>query len=218
VLCSGTGIIYAGRVDITPETGVNARVPVRSMRELKFRAVIRQQFDFSCGSAAVATLLTYHYQNRVSEQDVFLGMYEKGNKAAIQREGFSLLDMKEYLESRGYQADGLYATLDELAAIGIPAIVLVEANGYKHFVVIKGIKNGELLVGDPAAGLKLYRKTDFEKIWTNGILFVVRSALEIAKSQFNVEWHTIARAPLGIGIARDSLTNITLLRPGPNDF
>ena len=218
LLLTSASVVHAGRVVLTPDTGVNAAVPVRSIRELKFRAVVRQQFDFSCGSAAVATLLTYHYRKPVSEQDVFLGMFEKGNRAAIQREGFSLLDMKQYLDEQGYQADGLYATLDELAAIGIPAIALVEANGYKHFVVIKGIKNGEMIVGDPAAGLKLYRQSDFQKIWTNGILFVVRSRLDVAKSHFNAEWGNIARAPLGTAIARDSLSNLTLLRPGANDF
>jgi predicted double-glycine peptidase len=210
--------VHAGRVELTSSVGTNASVPVKSIKELKFRAVVRQQFDFSCGSAAVATLLSHHYRNPVSEQDVFLQMYDKGNKASIQREGFSLLDMKQYLDAIGFQADGLYASLDDLAQVGIPAIVLIEVNGYKHFVVIKGVKNGELMVGDPAAGLKVYRRADFEKIWTNGILFVVRSRTDIAKSHFNTEWNSIARAPVGTAILRDTLSNVTLLRPTINDF
>jgi predicted double-glycine peptidase len=208
----------AGIVELTPVVGVNASVQVKSIKELKYRAVVRQQYDFSCGSAAVATLLTHHYANAVNEQDVFLAMYKKGNRAAIHREGFSLLDMKQYLDERGYQSDGLYASLDDLARVGIPAIALIEVNGYKHFVVLKGVKNGEVMVGDPAAGLKLYRRSDFEKLWTNGILFVVRSRADIAKQHFNSEWGNIARAPVSYGISRDSLTNVTLLRPGGNDF
>jgi predicted double-glycine peptidase len=209
---------HAGWVELNSSVGTNATIPVKSIKELKYRAVVRQQFDFSCGSAAVATLLSHHYRNPVSEQDVFLAMYDKGNKASIHRDGFSLLDMKQYLDAIGFQADGLYASLDDLARVGIPAIVLIEVNGYKHFVVIKGIKNGELMVGDPAAGLKLYRRADFEKIWTNGILFVVRSRADIAKSHFNTEWSSIARAPVGNAILRDMLSNITLLRPTINDF
>jgi len=209
---------HAGRVELTPVVGVNASIQVRSIKELKYRGVVRQQFDFSCGSAAVATLLTHHYANAVDEQDVFLAMYKKGNRAAIHREGFSLLDMKQYLDDRGYQSDGLYASLDDLARVGIPAIALVEINGYKHFVVVKGVKNGEVMVGDPAAGLKLYRRPDFEKLWTNGIVFVVRSRADVAKKHFNSEWGNIARAPVGHAISRDSLTNVTLLRPGTNDF
>jgi uncharacterized protein len=218
VLAWCTPKVHAGFVYLDPSVGANAVVPVKSIRELKYRAVVRQQFDFSCGSAAVATLLTYHYRFPVSEQAVFLAMYEKGDRATIHREGFSLLDMKQYLDDRGYQADGIYAGLDDLARVGVPAIVLVNLNGYNHFVVIKGVNNGEVMVGDPAAGLKLYRKAEFEKIWTNGIMFVVRSRADIAKSHFNSEWANIARAPMGSAISRDSLANITLLRPGSGDF
>jgi uncharacterized protein len=210
--------VHAGFVYLDPSLGSNARVPVRSIRELKYRAVVKQQFDFSCGSAAVATLLTYHYRFPVSEQEVFLAMYEKGDRATIQREGFSLLDMKRYLDDRGYQADGIYASLDDLARVGVPAIALIDLKGYNHFVVIKGVNNDEVMVGDPAVGLKLYRKAEFEKIWTNGIFFVVRSRADIARQHFNSEWASIARAPVGDAIIRDTLSNITLLRPSSGDF
>jgi predicted double-glycine peptidase len=209
---------HAGSVTITPEAGVNASIPVRSIKELKYRAVVQQQFDFSCGSAALATLLTHHYGAPVGEKEIFLAMYHKGNRAAIHREGFSMLDMKQYLDERGYRADGLYASLDDLVRVGIPAIVLIEVNGYRHFVVVKGIQNDEVMVGDPAAGLKLYRKADFQKLWTNGILFVVRSRPDVGRKNFNAEWNNIARAPLGDVLSRDTMANITLLRPTLNDF
>lgn len=218
VILTGVPAAHAGFVELTPVVGVNASVEVKSIKELKYRAVVKQQFDFSCGSAAVATLLTHHYATPVGEQDVFTAMYKKGNRATIHREGFSLLDMKQYLDDRGYQSDGLYASLDDLARVGIPAIALIEINGYKHFVVVKGVKNGEVMVGDPGAGLKFYRRSDFEKLWTNGILFVVRSRADIARTHFNSEWGYIARAPLGHAISRDSLANVTLLRPSGNDF
>jgi uncharacterized protein len=210
--------VHAGFVYIDPSTGTNARVPVRSIQQLKYRAIVKQQFDFSCGSAAVATLLTYHYRFPVSEQDVFMAMYEKGDQATIQREGFSLLDMKRYLDDRGYQAEGIYASLDDLARVGVPAIALIDLKGYNHFVVIKGVKDDEVMVGDPAVGLKLYRKADFEKIWTSGIVFVVTSRADIARQHFNSEWANIARAPMGSAITRDALSNITLLRPSSRDF
>ena len=209
---------YAGLVELTPATGISVSVKVTSIKELKYRGVIRQQYDFSCGSAAVATLLTHHYGAQVSEKDVFMAMYQKGNRAAIQREGFSLLDMKQYLDERGYQSDGIYASLDDLERVGIPAIVLIEVQGYRHFVIVKGVKNGEVMAGDPAAGLKVYKRPDFEKLWTNGIAFVARSRSSIAKKHFNAEWSNIARAPVGDALSRDSLANITLLRPTANDF
>lgn len=89
--------------------------PVTSMKEAGFKNTIRQQFDFSCGSAALATLLTYDYGAPVTEHAVFTAMYERGDQQKIRREGFSLLDMKVYLEENGYDADGYYTSLDTLA-------------------------------------------------------------------------------------------------------
>ena len=48
------GVVF---LNSTP-TGV-LTVPSQSFAELRFRDVVRQKYDFSCGSAAVATLLTY---------------------------------------------------------------------------------------------------------------------------------------------------------------
>ena len=47
--------------------GGNFNVPVTSIREGRFQTVIRQEFDFSCGSAALASLLTYHYERPTTE-------------------------------------------------------------------------------------------------------------------------------------------------------
>ena len=44
-----------------------SNVPIRSIQERKFDRVVRQQFDFSCGSAALATLLTFHYDEDTDE-------------------------------------------------------------------------------------------------------------------------------------------------------
>ena len=54
---------------------------VMSWRDIPFRTVVRQQFDYSCGSAAVATLLRYHYGISVSEQEVFQQMFDRGDQA-----------------------------------------------------------------------------------------------------------------------------------------
>ena len=81
------------------------RVPVTSLKARNL-TTLQQQFDFSCGSAALATLLTHHYDFPVNEQAVFAAMFQHGDQAKIRREGFSLLDMKNFLAARGFQADG----------------------------------------------------------------------------------------------------------------
>jgi uncharacterized protein len=110
--------------------GSTLSVRLKTIKELRqqriFRTTLHQKYDFSCGSAAVATLLTYHYNRPVNEAQVFQAMYERGDKAKIQKQGFSLLDMKRFLESQGYQADGFEIGVDKLAEAGVPGIALVQ--------------------------------------------------------------------------------------------
>ena len=63
---------------------------VESFQEKKYKTTYAQQYDFSCGSAALATLLTYNYNIPVTEQVVFKDMIENGNKKVISESGFSL--------------------------------------------------------------------------------------------------------------------------------
>jgi predicted double-glycine peptidase len=209
----------AGFVTVPAATGGNLSVKVKSVKEIRFRTVVKQQYDFSCGSAALATLLAYHYEDKVTEQDVFKEMFEKGNQEKIRREGFSLLDIKNYLGQHGYRADGFRTTLDKLTTIGVPAIALINHNGYRHFVVVKGISEREVLLGDPAAGLKRIARADFEPMW-NGILFLIRNKKDVAQSNFNRsgEWSTHGKAPLGMAMTNSDLARVTFLRPGRNDF
>jgi uncharacterized protein len=192
-------------------------VRVLSLKEAKFRRTIKQQYDFSCGSAALATLLSYHYGDAVTETDVFQYMYERGNQEKIQREGFSLLDIKRYLEAHGYNADGFETSLDKLAEVGVPAIVLISDNGYHHFVVVKGIIDGRVLVGDPSMGARIIRRSEFDRLWTNKIVFVITSKRDLATFNANAEW-TTGIAPLGAAISRDALSSTMIFLRGVNEF
>src|SRR5690606_12380707 len=107
-------------------------VKVTSYKEARFQTVLKQEHDFSCGSAALASLLSFHYQDPVSEQQVFEAMFAAGDQERIRRQGFSLLDMRKYLSGRGYKADGFRIALDLLAdKASVPAIVLINTNGYR---------------------------------------------------------------------------------------
>jgi predicted double-glycine peptidase len=205
----------AGSVTVPGIAGGPVRVKVQSMKEARFRSTIRQKFDYSCGSAALATLLTYHYEDPVSEQDVFEEMFLAGDKAKIRKDGFSLLDMKKYLEGRGYTADGYKVGLDQLAAVGIPAITLLNLKGYRHFVVVKGVTKTDVLVGDPSLGGRVIPRDEFQSVW-NGILFLIRSNKDVASGYFNRkrDWRVTEKAPLGMALAPGDLSTVTLLAPG----
>lgn len=180
------------------EGGGHFTVNVMSWRDIPFRTVVRQQYDYSCGSAAVATLLRYHYGLSVGEAEVFQSMFDRGDQARIREVGFSMLDMRTYLESRGYGADGLRLSLDRLATLNTPAIALITHNNYRHFVVVKGVSATHVLVGDPTFGLQTYTRADFEAVW-NGVVLAVRRPPEGAAAPgYNraEEWRPWAVAPL----------------------
>jgi len=200
-------------------SGGDFSVNVTSQKEARFKTTLRQQYDFSCGSAALATLLTFHYEQPVSEEEIFKAMYDAGDQDKIRKNGFSLLDIKNYLNDRGYQSDGFRISLDKLKGVGIPAIVLIDHKGYKHFVVVKGVTSTEILIGDSSNGVRRMPRTQFESMW-NGLLFLIRNKDKVAKHYFNQEneWKINPRPPLALALGRQELSNITWMLPGKNDF
>lgn len=188
------------QVRLQQDSGGNFDVTVMSWWEIPFRSVIRQQYDFSCGSAAIATLLTHHYGRPLSERDAFAAMWQTGDHESIRQYGFSLLDMRSYLVSIGYKAEGFRLTMDQLRNVRRPTIALIDLNGYKHFVVIKGLRGDRVLTGDPTLGLTEYSTEDFEKHW-NGIVLAVLHNPRTAPPKYNLagDWGPWSRAPLENG-------------------
>ena len=208
----------AGTMALNDNAGQTYALHITTLKEARFRNTIHQRYDFSCGSAAVATLLTYQYNYPVNEQAVFEQMYARGDRNKINKEGFSLLDMKMYLESIGFDADGFHASLDQLQKANLPAIVLIVDRGYHHFVVIKGIRYGRVLVGDPARGTRAIPLDRFDQLWKNGLVFVIHNRREFAHFNTDSDWHNAPIAPLGIGIDRRGLDTITMSKYGPGDI
>jgi predicted double-glycine peptidase len=202
---------------IAPLTG-NVSVPVVSMKEARFVGTLHQQYDFSCGSAAVATLLTHHYGHKVTEAEVFQVMFEHGNRDKIRAEGFSMLDMKRYLDAQGYPTIGVEATLDQLAEANVPAIALINENGYAHFVVIKGVRAGDVVIGDPAMGTRVLGRAQFESYRTNDILLVVNERMELARFNLPADWRVRPKAPIGDPGSRGFADLQLLQRRGLTDF
>ena len=198
--------------------GGDYTLPLTSLKQSRTRTTLIQKYDFSCGSAAIATLLTHHYNYPVTEETVFQGMYEHGDQAKIHREGFSLLDMKRFLAAHGFEADGFQLPLDKLNEARVPAIVLINESGYHHFVVVKGVQDERVLLGDPARGTRTMSRKDFEAKWQDSLLFVIHNQMDRAKFNVAAEWRVTPRAPLGSGIGRASMMDYTLPKMGPGDF
>lgn len=143
--------------------------PVESLRERRFANLVEQQTDFSCGAAAIATLLNQAYGMQMSEADVILGMLHNADQELVRTQGFSMLDMKRYAATLGLRARGYRLKADQLESVKIPSVVLLDIRGYKHFVVLQRSGDGWVYLGDPVLGHKRLSLDEFSKGW-NGIV------------------------------------------------
>ena len=151
--------------------------PVRSLLEMRREGVVIQEWDTSCGAAALATVLTYALGDPVAEKSVARGMLRRTDPLRVKvRGGFSLLDMKRYAEDRGYKAAGYRnLSLDELATMHSPIVVISEY-GDPHFVVVRAMGDGRVHLADPAFGNRSVSIERFRRAWQGGIGFVVLRA------------------------------------------
>ncbi len=130
---------------------------VRSVIEIRQHNVVLQQWELSCAAAALATVLRYQHGVPVTERSVALGLINReeylANPDLVRlRQGFSLLDLKRFVDGLGFQGIGLgQLTLPDLLKRA-PVIVPVNLQGYPHFVVFRGATSGTVLLADPAFG------------------------------------------------------------------
>ncbi len=186
---------------------------VESFQEKKYHDTIAQEHDFSCGSAALATLLSYNYKMPVSETDVFKDMIVNGDKKVISESGFSLLDIKRYLQRHGLDSNGYRAPLSKLEEVRLPAIVLLNVRGYHHFVVLEGIENGRVLLADPANGMRSEPIGVFESEWS-GIFFLITSNIDQGQKSFNSDQKWAAAPAPPWELTRYALDLATLAQQG----
>jgi predicted double-glycine peptidase len=154
-----------------PSIGADGKM-VRSLLEIRRDGVVVQNWDLSSGAAALATLLTYQHGDPVPEKAIAEAMI--GREAYLadpdrlrQQQGFSLLDLKRFVEGRGYRGSG-FGGLDLAALVDLaPAILPVRLNGYDHFVVFRGMMGDRVLLADPAWGNRTLRVERFMAAWSD---------------------------------------------------
>lgn len=150
-------------------TGVQAR-SVKSLIEMRHEHVVVQQWDLSCGAAALTTILKYQHGDTVTEKEVAMGLmgreeYIKNPMIVNIRQGFSLLDLKRYSDGRGYRGIGYgKLTLDDLVEKA-PIIVPINTFGYNHFVIFRGTLGNRVLLADPGWGNRTLLTKEFNKMW-----------------------------------------------------
>lgn len=140
--------------------------------ERRDQGVVKQQRDYSCGAAAVATLLTHHWGREVSESDVldaWLAQFdhEELSLQSFVDEGFSLWHIAMLGEPLGYHARGLQVPLAALTSLKQPLLIYIEPFGQPHFTLVtEGSEHGVWL-SDPSWG-RVYVSFGELRDWVGG--------------------------------------------------
>lgn len=149
----------------------------RTLLDVRYEGVVRQSDWFTCGPAAVATLLRYYFGLDVTEGDALaealaitaeLGL-DVGN-------GISALALVRTLERFGVPALGYRVTVEALADYfrrgGLPVIVHLTAPE-PHYAVAVGMAGEFMLLADPSWGRRVERWADFSaKKGFSGVVLV----------------------------------------------
>ena len=68
---------------------------VEPLVEQKHRNIVRQAYDYSCGSAALTTVLNFYLGRNLTERQTMEGLLHYGeSERIVERRAFSMLDMK----------------------------------------------------------------------------------------------------------------------------
>lgn len=167
--------VRAGEVrfgGVLPNGGLYVH-PVESMQEARFRNLVRQQTDYSCGAAALATILRYAYHLDVDEAVVIQGMLGVSDENLVKQRGFSLLDIKHYVEALGMRGRGYRVDVSRLRSLRVPGLVLMDVRGFRHFVVLKQVHEDTVELADPMLGNRSLQLSEFLQAWPSRAVFVV---------------------------------------------
>ncbi len=160
---------------IRDENQIFAKRP-RSYRAIKVQNVVMQGADYSCGAAALATVLRYYWQDNVNEVmvletiDKFLTAAELKDR---RENGLSIADLRRAAVDMDYLSEVGKITFQELGQSKVPLVVAITADGYDHFVVVRGINGQYVYLADPMRGNIRVRTSVFVSQWQKNAVLVV---------------------------------------------
>ena len=134
------------------------QVPIKNWKSLRDAQVVKQDLDYSCGAASLATLLNYFYGQDLTEEALLKAM-DKGDGRA------SFDDMAKALPKFGFRAQGFAASWDQLTRLKMPVIVYVKHRKNDHFSVLRGINQDTVWLADPSLGNRTYSRHQFLAMW-----------------------------------------------------
>lgn len=129
---------------------------VTSWREMRDENVVKQAYDYSCGSGALATLINILFDESVDEEEIINLIVEDKSDAdfeEIKKRGYPLADLRMAAEKMGYTKTVILKLHpSQLYKLKQPVLIYFEPDGERHFAVFKYIKGDRVYLADPARG------------------------------------------------------------------
>ena len=136
-------------------------LPIKTWKDLRDSDIEKQDEDFSCGFASVATILRFFYGKEVYEKDILDEVIRVGDDDTA-----SWSDLEKAVQKFGFKAVGLTLSFEKLRSIKIPAIVYLRYRNKDHFSVIRGVnETGLVWLGDPSWGNRKFSESRFKSMW-----------------------------------------------------
>jgi predicted double-glycine peptidase len=118
-------------------------------KDVLFKGIDSQIHDYSCGTAALATLISGLYEN-IEEQKVIDVIFDSEE---AKNAGYTASQLESAAKKLGFNAEWRKISPDILPKIKQPVILLIGLNSdFAHYVVFKGIDNNEAFLADPIRG------------------------------------------------------------------
>jgi predicted double-glycine peptidase len=171
------GALAQTEIPVSLIGGFRAYRTLMSWKEIRDKDVVKQRFDYSCGSGALATLMNIAFSQRVSEDEIIQLIFDDKSPLEIEniaKNGYSLLDLKKAAESKGYITAMYRLQIHHLYQLKGPVLIYFEPEGEKHFAVLKTVKDDKVYLADPARGNIRVPIYLFRKEWPGIILAIDR--------------------------------------------
>ncbi len=198
------GLLGAAAAAVVPavaSAAVGQRAPIRdpahtfqgyvtSWLELKRRNVVMQKYDYSCGAAALATILRYYWEDDVTEKQILDAMLKVLTVDEVKdriKNGMSITDLRRAAVELGYLSSIGTMSFEQLSQSKIPLLVPLKLKGFDHFVVYRGVVGGRVYLADPVRGNVRPTIPEFCGQWQKNAILVV-----IKKGEQPREWSPLS--------------------------
>lgn len=173
---------------------------VWSWKELREKNIVMQKRDFSCGAAALATLVQYYWGDEATEQQFLVALDSILTPEEIPERienGLTLTDLRKAADKAGYNASIGRLSFQQLSEAKVPLVVGITVEGYDHFVVYRGTDGRRVYLADPIRGNIREPVPVFLRQWQeNAVLVVAKpgekiretSPLQVRRSEVCVGW------------------------------